>query len=88
MSKICNNCGNEVDDGVNFCPKCKCNTFRYKGELTEPKNDLLHRLLYWNYPQGSILSKSKLSGIAIFIFLALFWLFTPSYPVAIPLALK
>ena len=87
MSKICNNCGNEVDDGVNFCPKCKCNTFRYTAELTEPKNDLKHRIFYWNYPQGSILSKSKLSGIAIFIFLALFWLFTPSYPVAIPLAL-
>ena len=87
MSKICNNCGKEVDDGTKFCPSCRCNTFRQANALAAPKDDLIHRLFYWNYPQGSILAKSKLSGIAMFLYLSIFWLLTPSYPVAIPLAL-
>ena len=66
MSKICNNCGNEVDDGANFCPSCKCSTFTRPRELAAPKDDAIHKLFYWNYPQGSMLSKSKLSGIAMF----------------------
>ena len=87
MSKICNNCGKEVDDGTKFCPSCRCNTFRQVNALAAPKDDLIHRLFYWNYPQGSILAKSKLSGIAVFLYLSIFWLLTPSYPLAIPLAL-
>ncbi|WP_405306145.1 hypothetical protein [Methanobrevibacter sp.] len=84
MTKICNNCGNEVYDEANFCPECKCTTFRYTGELVEPKDDVIHRMFYWNYPQGSILAKSKLSGIVMFISMAAFaYATSPSIPVAI-----
>lgn len=83
MSKICNNCGNEVDDGANFCPACKCNTFRKARELTAPRDDPVHRIFYWNYPQGSVLSKSKLSGIAMFIFATAFSYAASPHPVAI-----
>ena len=69
MSKICNNCGRSVDDGAKFCPYCKCNTFRNAYTLAAPKSDLIHRIFYWNYPQGSILAKSKLAGIAVFLYL-------------------
>lgn len=87
MSKICNNCERSVDDAAKFCPYCKCNTFRDANELAAPRSDLIHRIFYWNYPQGSVLAKSKLAGIGVFVYLSLFWIFTPSYPVAIPLAL-
>ena len=87
MSKICNNCGKEVYDDTNFCPECKCTTFRYANELGEPKSDLIHRIFYWNYPQGSVLAKSKLAGIGVFVYFALFWIFSSSHFIAIPLAI-
>ena len=67
MSKICNNCGNAVDDSVNFCPYCKSQSFRNLNEITTPDNSLVHRLFYWNYDGGYVLSKSKVSGIAAFL---------------------
>ena len=72
MSKICNSCGKSVDDGANFCPYCKCNTFRKANELAAPNDDLIHKLFYWSYPQGSMLSKTKLATALVFIYFAPF----------------
>lgn len=71
MSKICNNCGNAVDDSVNFCPACKSQSFRQKQEITTPNNTVTHKLLYWEYDGHYVLSKSKVTSIAVFLMFSL-----------------
>lgn len=68
MSKICNECGRTVDDSVNFCPYCKSQSFRLKQELTVPESDMVHRIFYWPYPGGHVLSKSKICAMGVFLF--------------------
>lgn len=75
MSKICNNCKRSVEDNVNFCPYCKGTSFGNANELAKPKNDLVHKIFYWSYPEGSVLSKSKLAAIFMFLYLMMSWLF-------------
>lgn len=86
MSKICNNCGRNVDDGAKFCPYCKCNTFRDAYELTAPKDDLIHKIFYWSYPQGSMLSKSKIAAISVFLYFTLFFILSTGNPITIVVA--
>jgi hypothetical protein len=86
MSKICNNCGNEVSDGIKFCPHCRCNTFRAKNEVAVADNDIVHRLFYWSYPEGSVLSKAKVAAAAVFAYFLIFWLASGSHPIAIVIA--
>ncbi len=67
MSKICNNCGREVDDRTNFCPNCKSQSFRNKNELAAKNNNMVHKLFYWDYDGYYVLSKAKLTSIAVFL---------------------
>ena len=76
MTKICNTCGNEVDDAANFCTHCKGRSFKPKYEITTPGNDLVHRMFYWQYKEGAMLSKSKIAGIGVFAYLLIFWIAT------------
>ena len=86
MTKICNKCGKTVDDDANVCPYCRGLTFRKANEITVPNNDLVHRIFYWPYSQGNVLSKTKLLSIAVFLFLILFWIETGLTGVAVGLA--
>ena len=78
--KICNNCGAKVNVNANFCTECKSQSFRTKSVVVR-KNDepasLKHRLLYWNYDGEFVLSKSKISGITVFLLVFISGLFTP-----------
>ena len=38
-------------------------------------NGLVHRLFYWTYDEGNVLSKSKLAAISVFLYLFLIWSF-------------
>jgi hypothetical protein len=67
MSKICSNCGNVVDDGVNFCPYCKSQSFRSKNEITTPDSDMVHKIFYWNYDGNYVMSKAKVGSIIVFL---------------------
>lgn len=70
MSKICNDCGKSVDDGVKFCPYCKSQSFRTNNEVTTGSDSLVHKLFYWNYGGRYVLSKSKLVGFLVFLLFA------------------
>ena len=72
MSKICNRCGNEVDDNVKFCPYCKGQTFRPKQEVATPNDTMIHKVFYWNYDNRYVLSKSKITTIGVFIMFSVF----------------
>lgn len=85
MSKICNNCERRVDDAANFCPFCKCTTFRKANELAAPNDDIIHKLFYWSYPEGSVLSKSKLAAFAVLIYFVPFCIIS-SGPLGIVIA--
>lgn len=61
-SKICNNCGSEVDESSNFCPNCKSQSFRKKAEIIEADDSIVHKLFYWNFNNRYILAKSKVLG--------------------------
>ena len=76
MTKICKTCEREVEDTSNFCPYCKGRSFRPKYEVTTPNDDIVHRMFYWPYPQGARLSKSKIAGIGVFVYLFVFWIVT------------
>lgn len=66
-SKICNDCGREVDARANFCPYCKSNTFRMKNEIAKAgDNSIAHKLFYQRQGNHYIISKSKLGAIAVF----------------------
>ncbi len=67
MSKICNNCGREVDDQANFCPNCKSQSFRNKNELASKNSNMIHKLFYWEYDGYYVLSKAKLTSLAVFL---------------------
>lgn len=66
-SKICNNCGKEVDESVNFCPHCKSQSFRAKNEIIKSDNNLVHKLFYWKRDGYYVFSLSKISALFIFI---------------------
>ena len=66
-SKICNECGKEVDESVNFCPNCKSQSFRPKGEVVVADNSLTHRLFYWRYNDQYMLSKTKVFSLFILV---------------------
>lgn len=66
-SKICNNCGKEVDGNVNFCPHCKSQSFRVKNEIIKSDNNLIHKLFYWKHDGYYVFSLSKFSALLIFI---------------------
>lgn len=85
MSKICNNCKRSVEDNAKYCPYCKGTSF---GNVIakEPNKDLIHRIFYWSYPEGSVLSKSKLAAILVFLYLALAWIFSGFITVSVFLA--
>ena len=49
-------------------------------------NNLIHRLFYWSYSQGYMLSKAKLSAVLVFIFLVVLWAFAGAPLIFIPLS--
>lgn len=61
--KVCNDCGKPVDINSNFCPHCKSQSFRDMSTL----EDIKYKLLYWDYGDGFILSKTKLIALGWFI---------------------
>lgn len=66
--KICNQCGERVEDKSNFCPHCKSNSFRPVGEVITPNQDgIKYKLLYWEHNGGYVLSKSKLISVSVFV---------------------
>lgn len=83
--KICNECGKKVNIQASFCPACKSQSFRTEAVVvrksTEPVS-FKHRLFYWNYNGEFVLSKSKLAGIAVFLFFILAGIGTGSTIVA------
>lgn len=81
MTKICNTCGKEVDDAANFCTHCKGRSFKPKYEITAPSNDIVHRMFYWQYPEGAMLSKSKIAGVGVFAYLFVLWIATANNPI-------
>lgn len=66
MTKVCTNCGKTLDSNVNFCPNCKSTSFRSKNEIV-PYDSPVHRLFYWNYNGEYAISKSKVTGIVVFL---------------------
>lgn len=66
--KICNNCGRRVESKVKYCPECQSQSFRDIAEITVADNNIVHKAFYWPYPEGYVLSKSKLASISVFIF--------------------
>lgn len=81
--KICNNCGNKVNETANFCPKCKSTSFRNIYEISKPNNSLVYRLFY-NYQESYfILSKSKVAAVLVFL---LFMTLAVDSPAIIPFA--
>lgn len=48
--------------------------------------DLIHKLFYWSYPEGNVLSKTKLASIAVFLFLFIIWTFAGTTLIYIPLS--
>ena len=87
MTKICSKCGKTVDDDAKVCPYCRGLTFRRANEVTVPKNNVVHKIFYWPYSQGNVLSKTKLLSIAVFLYLILFWLESGISAVAVGLAI-
>ena len=85
--KICNNCGKRVDNKYNYCPECKSQSFRDIGEITTVNNDLVHKIFYWPYPTGSVISKTKLLSVAVFLYLIIFWFYSGANLIFIPLAI-
>ena len=80
--KICNNCGAKVNVNANFCTECKSQSFRTKAVVVRKNNEpasLKHRLLYWEYDGEFVLSKSKISGITVFLLVFISGLFTPGF---------
>ena len=65
--KICTNCGNKVDGNVNFCPKCKSQSFRNVNELAKPKATFVQNLLYKYQNIYYVLSKAKVGALITFI---------------------
>ena len=65
--KICTNCGNKVDGNVNFCPKCKSQSFRNVNELAKPKATFVQNLLYKYQNNYYVLSKAKVGASITFI---------------------
>ncbi len=65
--KICNNCGNKVNDSANFCPKCKSTSFRNIYEISKPNNSLVYKLFYNYQDSYFILSKSKVAAVLVFL---------------------
>jgi len=57
-------------------------------ELAFKKNndDLVHKLLYWSYPEGSVLSKTKLISIIVFVYFFVFWTVVGANLIFIPLS--
>ncbi len=85
--KICENCGETVNDSVKFCPNCGSSLFRQNTSTAvsnkpssiptkkvSQNNGLIHNLFYWRYDGGYIFSKTKLISISTFIvfFLSVF----------------
>lgn len=87
MTKYCKNCGNAVEDSSKFCPHCKSESFTYKNELMVPESDLIHKIFYWPFPGGHVLSKSKLMAISMSLYLLLLWIFTGNNAFSFVLAL-
>ncbi|WP_405293951.1 zinc ribbon domain-containing protein [Methanobrevibacter sp.] len=71
MSKICNNCGNSVDDAANFCPYCKGQSFRLRQEVAIPDNSIVHRMFYSAYDGHYVLSRGKVTSITVFLIFSL-----------------
>lgn len=67
MSKICKNCGKNVEDDVKFCPECRSQSFKVVNEVTSPGNTQIHTLFYWNYNGNYVLSKTKVATAIVFI---------------------
>ena len=74
MTKYCKTCGKSVDETAKYCPHCKGETFTYKNELMVPESDLVHKIFYWPYPGGHMLSKSKLAALAVALYLFTIWM--------------
>ena len=74
MTKYCKTCGKSVDGTAKYCPHCKGETFTYKNELMVPESDLVHKIFYWAYPGGHMLSKSKLAALAVGLYLLSIWI--------------
>ena len=72
--KICIKCGNKVDSSVNFCPRCKSQSFKNVNELVKPKGNIIHKLFYTYKDSYFVLSKSKLLAIITFIIFAVSFL--------------
>ena len=86
MSKICNSCGKTIDDNANVCPYCRGTTFRKANEVTVPSGDMVHRIFYWPYSQGNVLSKTKMASLAVFLFFLIVWIVDGAHPIAIGIA--
>ena len=46
-------------------------------------SDLVHKLFYWSYPTGSVLSKSKVAAVCVFLYLFIVWISAGLNPVII-----
>ncbi len=72
--KTCNQCGEKVDINANFCPSCKSQSFTTEAVVVRKPDEpdsLKHKLLYWNYDGEYVLSKSKITGISVFLLIFL-----------------
>ena len=87
MSKICNNCGKTLEDNINICPYCNSKDLRVKNELANRNNDIVHILFYSSYPEGRILSKTKIISIGVFLFFFTFWLLIGAHPIFVLISL-
>ena len=72
--KICNDCGCEVDINSNFCPDCggkSFNNLQTPKVVDSSKPSFIHSLLYWDYDGYFVISKTKFTTIALFLFFLL-----------------
>lgn len=77
MDKICNNCGKNVDDSVNYCPYCHSQSFGNKNWIVKKDNSIAHLLFYEYYDGYYVISKAKVISIIVFLIFSLIVLVPP-----------
>ena len=75
MSEFCGKCGAKLKDDDRFCPNCGRKIgFKYEKEVTYP--DLIKDIIYIKENNRYRLSKAKLFGVLMFLFIFFNVIFT------------
>lgn len=77
MDKICNSCGKNVDDSVNYCSYCHSQSFGNKNWIVKKDNSIAHLLFYEYYDGYYVISKAKVISIIVFLIFSLIVLVPP-----------